>query len=70
MAVEADEQGRIHLPPEVRKKYGEQFHLVTYDDRLERIPIADDPLTAVRDEFGDAHSEKSRDELQKGQSTG
>lgn len=63
MSVETDDRGRIYLSSDVRKKYGEKFHVVEYEDRLELIPIEDDPLQAVRDEIGDALEGKSSEEL-------
>lgn len=63
MAIEADTQGRIYLPAELRAEYGEKFHVVRYEDRIELIPIAEDPLQAVRDAVGDAFDEKSIREL-------
>jgi len=53
MFVETDGQGRQYIPEVVRKKYGENFHLVLDKDRIELIPFADDPLTAVRKVAGD-----------------
>ena len=64
MSVETDSHGRLYLSSELREKYGEKFHVVAYDDRIELIPIDDDPLQAVRDEIGDALEGKSREELQ------
>ena len=54
MTVQTDSQGRLYLSSELRERYGEQFHVVEYDDRLELIPIDEDPLGAVRDEIGDS----------------
>jgi hypothetical protein len=54
MSVETDSHGRLYLSAELRKKYGEKFHVVEYEDRIELIPIDDDPLQAIRDEVGDA----------------
>lgn len=65
MSVETDSHGRLYLPSELRQKYGEKFHVVEYEDRIELIPIDDDPLQAVRDEIGDALEETSREELQR-----
>lgn len=65
MSVETDSHGRLYLPSELRQKYGEKFHVVEYEDRIELIPIDDDPLQAVRDEVGDALDGKSREELQR-----
>jgi len=63
MSVETDPHGRIYLSAELREKFGEKFHVVEYDDRIELIPIDEDPLRAVRDEIGDALEGKSTDEL-------
>ena len=59
MSVETDSHGRLYIPAELREQYGEKFHVVTYEDRLELIPIADDPLQAVRDAAGDAFEDAS-----------
>jgi bifunctional DNA-binding transcriptional regulator/antitoxin component of YhaV-PrlF toxin-antitoxin module len=53
MSAETDRQGRLYIPKEVREKYGERYHIVTYEDRIELIPVADDPLAAVREAAGD-----------------
>lgn len=63
MSVEADSHGRLYLSSDLRQKYGEKFHVVEYEDRLELIPIDEDPLQAVRDEIGDALEGTSRDAL-------
>lgn len=63
MSIETDSHGRLYLPAELRQKYGEKFHVVEYADRLELIPIDEDPLQAVRDEIGDALDGTSREEL-------
>ena len=63
MSVETDSHGRLYLSSELRKKYGERFHVVEYQDRLELIPIDEDPLAAVRDEIGDSLEGKSVAEL-------
>jgi hypothetical protein len=47
----------------LRQKYGEKFHVVEYEDRLELIPIDDDPLQAARDAVGDAFQGNSVTEL-------
>lgn len=65
MSVEADSHGRLYLSSDLRQKYGEKFHVVKYEDRLELIPIDEDPLQAVRDEIGDALEGTSRDALRK-----
>ena len=63
MAVETDSHGRLYLSAELRERYGEKFHLVEYEDRLELVPIDEDPLGAVRDEIGDALDGASRETL-------
>lgn len=56
MDVDAGD-GRIYLPKAVRETYGEQFDLADRGDRLVFIPIAEDPLEALREEV--RPSEKS-----------
>jgi len=40
---------------EVREKYGQKYHIVMYEDRIELIPVADDPLAAIREAAGELH---------------
>jgi len=63
MSVEIDSHGRLYLSSELREKYGEKFHVVEYEGRIELIPIDEDPLQAVRDEIGGTLEGKSREEL-------
>lgn len=56
-----DERGRLTLPKEVRERYGERYHIVELHDGIKLVPLADDPLEALRDEFADV--EKSATEL-------
>jgi bifunctional DNA-binding transcriptional regulator/antitoxin component of YhaV-PrlF toxin-antitoxin module len=55
MSAETDDQGRLYIPKELREKYGQRYHIVTYEDRIELIPVADDPLAAVREAAGELH---------------
>ncbi|WP_255681871.1 AbrB/MazE/SpoVT family DNA-binding domain-containing protein [Natrinema sp. SYSU A 869] len=55
MSAETDGQGRLYIPKEVREKYGQKYHIVMYEDRIELIPVADDPLAAVREAAGELH---------------
>ncbi len=55
MSTETDAQGRLYIPKEVREKYGQKYHIVMYEDRIELIPVADDPLAAVREAAGELH---------------
>ncbi|WP_306059353.1 AbrB/MazE/SpoVT family DNA-binding domain-containing protein [Natronococcus wangiae] len=56
-----DDRGRLTLPKEVRERYGERYHIVQLHDGIKLVPVADDPLDALRDEFADI--DKSADEL-------
>jgi bifunctional DNA-binding transcriptional regulator/antitoxin component of YhaV-PrlF toxin-antitoxin module len=53
MSAETDKQGRLYIPKEVREKYGKRYHIVTYEDRIELTPVADDSLAAVRAAAGE-----------------
>lgn len=67
MSAETDRQGRLYIPKEVREKYGERYHIVTYEDRLELIPVADDPLAAIREAAGglrNASVEEIREDIE------
>jgi bifunctional DNA-binding transcriptional regulator/antitoxin component of YhaV-PrlF toxin-antitoxin module len=63
MVAETDDHGRLYLPADLRKRYGGRFHIVEYEDRIELIPIADDPLQAAREAVGDAFEGMSIEEL-------
>jgi len=63
MSIETDSHGRLYLSAELRRKYGEKFHVVEYEDRLELVPIDEDPLAAVREEVGGAFEGRSIEEL-------
>jgi len=54
------------LSSELRQKYGERFHVVEYEDRLELIPIDENPLEAIREAAGDAFKSESMEELREG----
>ena len=63
MDVDA-EDGRIYLPKHLREKFGSQFELVDRGDRLVLVPVAEDPLAALREEFRDVDA--SAEELKRG----
>ena len=63
MDVDA-EDGRIYLPKRLREKFGDHFELVDRGDRLVLIPIDEDPLDALREEFRDVDA--STEELKQG----
>jgi bifunctional DNA-binding transcriptional regulator/antitoxin component of YhaV-PrlF toxin-antitoxin module len=56
-----DDRGRLTLPKDVREKYGETYYVVSLHDGIKLVPVADDPLGALRDEF--AGVEKTASEL-------
>lgn len=60
MTTTAD-NGRIYLPKEFREKHGERYKMVDLDDRILLIPVSDDPLEELRDEWQD--EDKSAEEL-------
>jgi bifunctional DNA-binding transcriptional regulator/antitoxin component of YhaV-PrlF toxin-antitoxin module len=49
--VTLDDRGRLTLPKDVRERYGERYHLVRLGDGIKLVPIAEDPLAALREEF-------------------
>lgn len=63
MTVEADDRGRIYLQKRLRERFGERFHVLEYADRLELVPIADDPLAAARDAAAGAFDDVSIEEV-------
>lgn len=56
-----DDRGRLTLPKEMRERYGDHYHIVDLHDGIKLIPIAEDPLDALQDEFADV--EKTADKL-------
>ena len=56
-----DDRGRLTLPKELRERYGDHYHVVELHDGIKLVPIAEDPLEALRAEFEDV--EKSVAEL-------
>ncbi|GAA0527177.1 hypothetical protein SAMN04488066_1145 [Halorubrum aquaticum] len=59
-----DDRGRLTLPKELRERYGERYHVVDLHDGIKLIPIDEDPLDALRDEFADV--DETVDELRQG----
>jgi bifunctional DNA-binding transcriptional regulator/antitoxin component of YhaV-PrlF toxin-antitoxin module len=48
-----DDRGRLTLPKELRERYGDRYHIVELHDGIKLVPVAEDPLAALRDEFAD-----------------
>lgn len=63
MTTKTDERGRLYLSKDLRARYGERFHVVEYQDRIELVPVDEDPLEGLREAVGDAFEGKSVDEL-------
>lgn len=56
-----DDRGRLYLPKDIREKYGDRYRIVRLKSGIKLIPVADDPLEALREEFSGI--DKSADEL-------
>lgn len=45
--------GRIYLSKEIREKYGERFRMIECKDRIVLLPVSEDPLKKLREEWED-----------------
>ena len=63
MATETDERGRLYLSKDIRERFGERFHVVEFQDRIELVPVDEDPLAGLREAVGDAFDDRSVEEL-------
>ena len=63
--AEADDRGRIVIPRDIREKHGDRYRVVELDDRIELIPLRDDPIEGLRDAIGDAFDGKSIGEIKR-----
>lgn len=61
--AEADDRGRIVIPSEIREKHGNRYRIVELDDRVEMIPLKNDPIEGLRDAVGDAFDNRSIAEI-------
>ncbi|MEE6210075.1 AbrB/MazE/SpoVT family DNA-binding domain-containing protein [Salarchaeum sp. III] len=48
-----DDRGRLTLPKEIRERYGDRYHIVELHDGIKLVPVSDDPLDSLRNEFSD-----------------
>jgi len=58
-----DDRGRLTLPKEIRERYGDHYYIIELHDGIKLIPVADDPLDALREEFEGV--EETAEELRK-----
>lgn len=63
--AEADDRGRIVIPHEIREKHGSRYRVVELDDRIELIPLEDDPIEGLRDAVGDAFDDTAIEEIKR-----
>ncbi len=52
MTIKAKD-GRIYLSKEIREKYGENFRMIECKDRIVLVPVSEDPLEKLREEWED-----------------
>jgi len=64
--TEADDRGRIVIPHKIREKYGDRYRIVELNDRVELIPLKEDPIEGLRDAVGNAFEGKSIAEIKQG----
>lgn len=49
--VTLDDRGRLTVPKEIRERFGDRYQLVRLRDSVKLIPVDDEPLVALREEF-------------------
>jgi bifunctional DNA-binding transcriptional regulator/antitoxin component of YhaV-PrlF toxin-antitoxin module len=49
--ITLDDRGRLTVPKPLRERYGDRYRLVEVHDGLKLVPVADDPLAALREAF-------------------
>lgn len=58
-----DERGRIVIPAAFRERHGDRYRIVELRDRIELIPLGDDPVSGFRDAVGDAFEDQSLEDV-------
>ena len=46
--VTLDDRGRLTLPKDLREQYGDRYRIVEVHDGMKLVPVADNPLAALR----------------------
>ncbi|GAB7092613.1 hypothetical protein JCM18237_28840 [Halorubrum luteum] len=63
MSKSTDERGRIYLPKDIRKRFGDRYRIVELPSHVALFPVDEDPLEGLRAAVGDAFAETTADEL-------
>lgn len=61
----ADDRGRIVIPADVRERFGNRYRIVELHDRIELIPLAENPVRGLRTAVGDAFADVSAAEVRR-----
>ena len=59
--VTSAKDGRVYIPKDLRKKMGDRFHVVDKGDKIVLVPVSEEPLQTLRNEF--KNTDKSVEEL-------
>jgi len=49
--VTLDERGRVTIPKALREEYGDRYWIIEGEDGIKLVPIEEEPLAALREEF-------------------
>lgn len=63
MSKSTDERGRLYLPKDVRKRFGDQYRIVELPTHVALFPVDDDPVAGLRAAVGDAFEGVDPDQL-------
>lgn len=61
--TEIDEHGRVTIPQHIRETHGERYRIVELADRIQLIPLNDDPVAGMRAAVGDTLDDISLTEI-------